>query len=438
MKNMKEIFKELILDFHAGQLPIGIKRDIQFPNLPLNVRKVFVLIGMRRSGKTWTLYQMMQELITEGVDKTKMLYLNFEDERLVDMQKDNFQEIIKAYFELYPQYINQNDIYFFFDEIHEIDGWEKFIRRILEQEKMQIYVTGSSSKMLSKEIASSLRGRTYVKEVFPFNFKEYLEKLDVQLPKILGTKSKIELYYHLKNYLVWGGFPEVIGTSDEIHRNLLQEYSSSVIYRDIVDRYNISNSHLLRQLLTHCLKNSARIFSVIKMFNMFKSLGYEVSKNTLYDYMSYFEDAYCIFSIQKYDLSFRKSSNSMKKIFAIDPGLITSVSVASNFDLSMQLETAIFMHLRRQSNMIYYYKTIDDKEVDFVVINSDQTMQLIQVCISLNDSKTKKREVDALIVAMQELNIKTGKIVTLEESEEILTDFGTITVEPLLKFYLDK
>ncbi len=434
----KQVFKELITDFHASHLPHPIKRAIALPILPDNVRKAFVFIGMRRSGKTWTLYQIMQDLIAQGIEFSKILYLNFEDERLIDMQKENLQDILMAYFELYPQYLNRSDIYFFFDEIHEVSGWEKFIRRLLDQEKVQIYVTGSSCKMLSKEIASALRGRTFVQEIFPFSFSEYLQKLNIAIPKTIGTKAKIELVHHLRNFLQRGGFPEVIGTSPEVHRQILQEYISSVIYRDIIDRYGISNSHVLKQLLTHCLRNSSRIFSINKMYLAFKSMGYEISKNTLYDYMSYFEDAYCVFSLNKFDLSYRKAAYSMKKIFAIDQGLITAVTMASHFDLSAQLETAVFAHFRRKSSTISYYRSKDDKEVDFLIVLVDHSISLFQVCLSLKDENTKQREINSLLIAMKELKVGYGTIITLEEEGEIQSPEGIISLIPAFKILLEQ
>lgn len=432
---MKDIFKELITNFHNSTLPTPTRRDITLPTLPKNVRKSQVFIGMRRSGKTWAMYQIMQDLMAQGTEFSKMLYLNFEDERISDMQKENFQDILRAYFELYPEYLDRSDIHFFFDEIHEIDGWEKFIRRLLDQEKMKIYVTGSSCKMLSKEIASSLRGRTFAQEIFPFSFHEYLQKMAVSISKHFGTRQTIEFSHHLKNFLQWGGFPEVIGTTPEIHRTLLQGYTASVIYRDIIDRYGITNSHALKQLLTHCLRNSARVFSINKMYNDLKSMGYEVSKNSLYEYMTYFEDAYCIFSIDKFDLSHRKSANSMKKIFAVDQGLITAFTMNSNFDLAIQLETALFAHLRRQSSDLFYHRNDDNTEVDFILLLPDQTVHLFQACLSLHDDVTRKREVDGLAKAMQYLGIKQGTIVTIDEEEEITTLAGIISVVPAWKFF---
>jgi predicted AAA+ superfamily ATPase len=433
---MKNLFKELIATFQTSDIPIPCRRQNCVPVLPGNLRKAQVLIGMRRSGKTWSLYQVMQDLMNGGLEKSKLLYINFEDERLSDMQKENFQDILHAYFELYPEYLNRTDIYFFFDEIHEVEGWEKFIRRLLDQEKMKLYITGSSSKMLSKEIASSLRGRTLSQEIFPFNFAEYLDKLNIMKPKLIGTKERIQMTSSFGNFLIEGGFPETIDQDPEIHRALLQGYTASVIYRDIVDRYHILNTHALKQLLAHCLRNSATIFSVSKMFNMFKSMGYAISKNSLYEYMAYFEDSYCVFSLGKFDLSLRKASQGMKKIFTVDQGLITAFTMSSAFDQAQLLETTVFSYLRRQSSNLFYYHTKEGKEVDFVQLFPDQSLALFQVCLSLKDAQTRKREVDALNIAMQELNVRIGTIVTLDGEEEIVVPSGLITCVPAWKMMM--
>jgi len=435
---MKNLFKELIADFHHQAFTPLFRRNIELPPLPAHLRKAWVFIGMRRSGKTSSLYQIMQNLIAEGKPKSHILYLNFEDERLADMETEHFQDILKAYFELYPEYMDREDIYFFFDEIHEVLGWEKFIRRLLDGEKMQIFISGSSCKMLSSEIASTLRGRSLVKEIFPYNFREYSEALGFTWPTLFGSKQKITLAHHQKNFLQWGGFPETVGTTPEVHRTLLQDYMASVIYRDIVERYTISNPHALRLLLLHLLRNSASLFSISKMYKTLKSQGFEIGKDTLYDYLTYFEDAFSIFSIQKFDLSLKKASQSMKKVYAVDQGLITAFTLASQFDLGKQLETALFSQLRRSSKEISWFQTENKKEVDFLTIHPDQSMHLFQATLSLKEEKTRTREVGALESAMQELGLSQGTIVTLDEEEEIEVHEGTISCIPFWKLFLSQ
>ncbi len=433
---MVKLFEEMIREFHASHIPTPSRRDIFIPSFPEHVRKALVFIGMRRSGKTWMLYQVMKDLMAQGVDITKIVYINFEDERLSDMQKNNFQDILKAYFQLFPEYTHRRDIHFFFDEIHEIPLWEKFIRRLLDQGHMNLYITGSSSKMLSKEIATSLRDRTYSLEVYPFSFGEVLRQKNIATTEPIVGRTKNQVIHQLRIFLERGGFPEVLDRSSQEHRNLLQEYTSTVLYRDIVDRYGVRSILVLKHLLTHSLRNSATQFSITKMHNSLKSMGIDASRTAMYEFMGYFEDAYCVFSLDKYTISFRKSSQSVKKIFAVDQGLITSVTMASKLDESAQLETAVFAHLRRQTSQLFYYRSSDNKEVDFISILDDQTMHLYQVSLSIADEETRKREVSALETAMKELQIQSGTIITLDENEIITTSYGTIYVVPAWKLFL--
>lgn len=421
---MKEIFKALIAEFHALTLPEMQRRELKLPTFPDGVRKAIALTGVRHSGKTWCLYQMMSDLLAQGLEKSRILYLNFEDERLPGMQPEHFQEIHLGYFEMHPKYLRDSNIYFFFDEIHKIKGWEKFICRLLDKEQMQLYLTGSSINLSSERI--------HVIEIFPYDLREYLKSCSVGIPEQVGYRQKVEMFHYTHQFLKWGGFPETVGTPPDVHRNLLQGYTASVIYRDIIDRHQVSNSHALRQLLAHCLQNSATIFSVNKIHANFKSMGYAIGKNTLYDFLDYFEDAYCFFCLEKYDQSLRKAALSRKKIYAVDQGLITTFSTSSQFDLCSQLENAVFSHLRRQSSDIFYYNTKDGKEVDFHIQNRDGTLELFQVSVSMKNPSTRKREVEGLQIAMKELGLSKGTIVTLDDDEVI----EGIECIPAWKFFL--
>jgi len=433
---MKEIFEQLILDFYTDTIPEPGQRLFELPELPDNVRKAFVFVGMRRSGKTWAMYQQIQQLLEKGIDKKKILYINFEDDRLSSMESNDFQNILDAYFSVYPQHIGAKDLHFFFDEIHEIDNWEKFIRRVLDRESINIYISGSSAKMLSKEIASVLRGRTIVIEIFPFSFKEYLTYNQVELKKKYTSKQKSEISFHLKEYLTYGGFPEAVSMKKNFHRNLLQGYIDVVIYRDIVERYSISNIHVVKELLKFCIKNASSLMSINKTYQQFKSHGKKIGKNSIYQYMDYFEDAYCIFTVPIYSHSMNKQNVNPKKIYVIDQGLITSYTIKPEFEEASRLENTVFCQLRRNTDNIFYYKTNSGKEVDFLTINSDGTIQLIQVSVSLSNPETKKREIGAIVEAMNELSIDSAKIITIENNEKIKTDFGIISCIPLWKWLL--
>jgi hypothetical protein len=435
---MKEIFKQLILDFYDETLPEPVLRHFEIPELPDNIRKAFVFVGMRRSGKTWAMYQHIQNILNHGIDKKKILYINFEDDRLSEMQTNHFQSIIDAYFTLYPQYVDERDLHFFFDEIHEIDNWEKFIRRILDRESINIYISGSSAKMLSKEIASVLRGRTIVIEIFPFSFNEYLSYQHIPLKQDYSTKQRSTISYHLQEYLTYGGFPEAISMKKNFHRNLLQGYIDVVVYRDIIERYNISNMHVVKELLKFCIQNTSSLISINKIYQRFKSHGKKIGKNSIYQFMDYFEDAYCIFTVPIYSHSINKQNINPKKIYAIDQGLITAYTIKPEFEEASRLENLVFCQLRRTTEQIFYYKTNSGKEVDFLVINSYGKIQLIQVSVSLMDPNTKKRETAALTEAMDELSLDSATIITIENDEKINFETGSIYCISLWQWLLSR
>lgn len=431
---MKEILKQIITEFHQEPIPAPYIRRINIPTLPINVRKAFVYIGMRRSGKTWALYQRMHDLMSIGIPKTQLLYINMEDDRLRRLTVSDLQLILTAYWELYPQYTQESSLHFFFDEIAEIQEWESFIRRLLDKESMQLYLSGSSAKMLSKEIATNLRGRTITREIFPFSFQEYAKHAGLSLTQPMTSKNISHTQHTLLRYLNMGGFPETLHADILLHRELLQGYMNTVIYRDIIERHNIKNHLALRQLLLHCLQNPAALLSINKLFQQLKSRGIEVSKNSLYDYLSFFEDAYCLFSIPVYSFSLNKASLKPKKIYPVDTGLITAYSIRPGYQQAALLETAVFLHLRRHYQDIFYFQTASGKEVDFLVLEPNGNYHLYQVTLHMNEASTKEREMSALIEAMGELKLSNASIITLEETGEYAVPIGKIEITPLWRF----
>jgi len=433
---MKQVFKQIIIDFQETPLPQARGREFQLPGLPAGVRKAFVLIGMRRSGKTWSLYQHMQHLLQNGVQRDQILYINFEDDRLVNLTVKDLQSILDAYYELFPQYIDNKNLHFFFDEIHEILGWEKFIRRLLDAELMTIYISGSSAKLLSKEIATTLRGRAITREIFPFDFKEYLHFKNIVIPEKISSKQKALFSHHVKDFLRWGGFPETIHAAPALHREILQDYIEIVVYRDIVQRHKISNAMAVKRLLIYCLQNSAALFSVNKLYNSFKSMGIAISKNSLYEFMEFFADAYCIFNVPLYHFSSKKTILASKKIYPVDQGMITAYTIKQNHEEAARLETAVFAHLRHHQPDIYYYHTESNQQIDFLTVNSAGEIALYQSSLTLADPETKTREVNALRQAMSELNVNYAVIITLDEEEQITVDEGVIDCIPAWRFLL--
>lgn len=423
---MKRVIRGLLEEFQEWEVPVPIKREVSFPDFPPPVRKVHVLMGVRRGGKTWVLYQKMHSLLMRGIDKGKLLYLNFEDDRMANFCADDFQAILDAYFDLNPNYINEKDLYFFFDEIHLIRGWEKFIRRLIDQEKMQLYVTGSSAKMLSSEIATTLRGRGWPQEVFPCNFAEYAAFKGWTSSRSLTPKCSSQLRQWAKEYLLWGGFPEGLFLSKDLHSSLLQNYMDTVVFRDVVERHQLKNPHIVKVFLLQCLRQLSAPLSVNKLYNRLKSQGHVVGKNSLYEYLNYLEDAYAIFTVPIFDFSEHVRQVNPKKIYGVDPGLISSYTIKPDFEMAARLENAVFCVLRSKSKDIFYYKTKKQQEVDFLAMTATGEYQLYQVCHDISHPATREREIGALKSAAEELALSEGYCIT-EDHEETIA-YGPVTL----------
>lgn len=430
---MQPYFKQLIIDFHATPFPSLISRPIILPTLPDNVRKVWAFIGMRRSGKTCVMYQLM-EALQKTVPPAHTLYINFEDDRLMGLKADELQGLLDAYFELYPMLIDRQDLYFFFDEIQEVPGWEKFVRRLLDTTSYQIYLSGSSSKMLSKELATSLRGRTLTREIFPFSFQEYLLALRMMLPKHLSSREIPKLAHYALRYIEQGGFPETLHADVRLHDELLQGYIDTVIFRDIIERHEISNILAVKRFFQFCLNNAAGTVSINKAYQSFQSQGIAISKTHLYNFLDYFEDAYCLFPVPLFSFSVRKMTVNPVKIYPVDPGLIRAYSIKHAFDSAAQLETTVFCHLRRQFSMIYYYKTASGKEIDFLIENQRE-ITLYQVCLDLSHPDTLKREISALEEAMTELKPTKATLVVIDPPSHFT--HPKVDIQPLWRFLCD-
>jgi uncharacterized protein len=431
---MKEVIKGLIAEFLEWDIPRPIKRLIAIPDLPQEIRKVVVFVGMRRTGKTWLMYQQMQDLLEQGWKKSQLLYINFEDDRLANFTSSDFQLILDAYFDLNPHFSKETKLAFFFDEIHIVSGWEKFVRRLIDQERMKVFVTGSSAKMLSKEIATTLRGRAWPLEVFPCSFHEFVSFKGVSSDAKLTSKTCSLLRHLAQTYLIYGGFPEVLFLPHELHSALLQGYMNTVVFKDVVERYQIKNAHIVKVFLLHCLKQLAAPLSVTKMFNNLKSQGETVGKNSLFKYLDYFEDAYALFTVPLFHSSEKARQVNPKKLYGIDPGLITAYSIKQAFEKASRLENAVFVHLRREHKEISYYKTQNHQEVDFVVTTQTGDFKLFQVCVEMSNAQTRAREFLALQEAAQQLGLKQGFVITEDHEETIEETQITIHCIPFWKW----
>ncbi|MDP2193426.1 MAG: ATP-binding protein, partial [Alphaproteobacteria bacterium] len=370
LRTLLEEFQEKMLRFDGG-----IKREICFPDIK---NKIMVAIGMRRVGKTYLMLQTIKELLN-SIPITRILYINFEDDRLMPMEQNNLAELMDGFYSLYPENHDQ-ECYIFLDEIQNVKNWHEVIRRYFDTKNVKIYLTGSSSKLLSKEIGTSLRGRSVAIEVWPLSFKEKYG----EIKSVLGQPSLDKFKQTLNQYLDEGGFPEVIDLRPEERSKILREYVSVVIFRDIVERYHVTNISLVRYLIKTLLRNVGGSLSTNKLFNDLKSQGFNIGKMTVYDYLDYISDAYLAFQVPLYSESLRKTESNLKKIYAVDTGLVKAYSMTLLENKGHYFENLFFLDLKRKGHEVYYYLTQSRKEIDFLSRDLLGKWHMHQVCLDLS------------------------------------------------------
>lgn len=388
------------------------------------------LIGSRRSGKTWLLYDLMNTLLYNGLEKEKILFLNFEDERLV-FDTGSLDLIIQSYGELFPE-IEFEDVYIFFDEIQNVPGWQKFIRRVYDTKTRNIFITGSNSKYLSTEIATELRGRTISYRVFPLSFSEYLDFNNVE-KKLFTQKNKSTIVHFAEKYLTHGGFPETVFLDKQTRVKLLQEYFNVMIFRDVVERYQISNIDTLKFFIKKIFAGVTKPFSVNKAYNDLRSMGYKISNKYLYDYYNYCNDVFLCQSINRVDYSEIKQAKSDKKSYIIDNGLLSAIEFSTSSNFGKLLENLVFLEFLKAEKEIFYFK--NQHECDFIV-KDENNHAPFQVAWNLDDEETREREFKGLAEACKYLNVKEGIIISFDHEEEINYNGIGITAIPVYKYFL--
>lgn len=385
-------------------------RAAQFPDAP---NKIKVAIGMRRAGKTYFLYHKILEMLATGVSKKAILYLNFEDDRLLPLNSKGLAGLIDAFYSQYPEN-HDRKCFLFLDEIQNVEDWPVVVRRMHDTKNAEIFLTGSSAKLLSKEIATSLRGRSLAIEIWPYSFEEYgrAKKISFDSP-VFDKRMQDSLKELFQDYLSRGGFPEVLSYNSDVRQQTLQEYLDVALYRDIIERHRVKSPSLIKYMILSMIRNVGKPFAIHKFHNDSKSQGYKVGKDSLYEYADHIEDAYLAFSVPLFDHSIRKSQNKPKKLYAIDPGLVRALTLDYEKDLGRLFENVVYLDLRRQGYKVFYYLTSKGYEIDFLAQTPRGEKTLIQVVWDMEDSSTREREERALEAGMKEGKIR-GKIITLE------------------------
>ncbi len=425
---MKDAIKSIIKDFHTLKIKETRPRSIK---LPIDVNTIISVIGVRRSGKTFLLFNTIKQLLNKGINIEKILYINFEDERL-NLNVGDLDLILQSYMELYPEY-NLNSCYFFFDEIQNVDGWEKFIRRVFDNITNNIYITGSNSKLLSTEIATSLRGRTISYTLYPLSFKEYLDFNDID-NSYYGTRQRISVLKHYNDFLKFGGFPELLDLPQDLKIKRLQNYFDTIIYKDLIERFEIGNPTILKYFLKKILVLITKPLSVNKIYKELKSQGYKISNNLLYEYLDHINSTFAAILIPKFDFFEMKQLKSEKKAYSIDNGILTATNYSFSSNLGALLENMIALEFLKYEMDITYFKT--NLECDFIVKNK-LNYYPVQVSYSLTYSGTLDREIKGLIKACKYVNSRQGLIIANDYEDKIEKDNIKIEIIPAFKFMLN-
>jgi uncharacterized protein len=428
----KDVLKSIFKEF-ADNLPLAVtSRNI---DLPINSGKIITVTGVRRGGKTSVMLDTINKLVQSNIGNDRILFLNFDDDRL-HFEPTEFDTIIQAFKELYPD-TNAKEIFIFFDEIQVADGWEKFVRRLYDTFTKNIFLSGSNSKMLATDIATTLRGRTLQYEIFPLSFKENCDFTNIK-KDVLATKEIPKIIRAYKHYINHSAFPELVLNNYQFMEQTLQEYYFVMLYKDLVERYEIKNTAALKYFVKRILANLTKSTSINKINNEMKTGGIKSDKNFLYQVAEYLEAIYFFQKLPRWNPSLNKETFSDKKYYCIDNGFLKALLTRTSTDDGILLENLVFLHLRQQfpfGRDMYFYS--GKKECDFVLTKNDEATQLIQVCYNIENPDTLKREIDGLIEAAQYFDCKNLLLVTDDDEKEIMVNGFKIKIVKAWKWMLE-
>lgn len=411
---VRELLAQKLTD-SLGALPAaGTQRRITGPvALP---GKATAVIGPRRAGKTTFLHQLRAQRNREGVPLERLPFINFEDERLAGMQASDLQLLIEEYYRRFPAARGADTVSWYFDEIQTVPGWEQFVRRLLDSERVEIFLSGSSAALLSREVATSMRGRGWEVVILPFSFAEYLAYHGYEAPQTraaITSQRRSELEHLLLQYLEGGGFPEIQRLDPSTRHELLRQYVDVAMLRDVVERHRVTNLVGLRWLVRHMLANPGGSFSVEKFHSRLKSQGMAIARDTIHQLVGHLEDCFLVRTCWLDTESERRRMVNPRKIYPVDPGLIAVFDRTGKANRGLRLETAVRVELERRRAETFYVRTREGYEVDFLAYPPAGAPLLIQVCAELDDAVTMDREVRALLGAAREYPEASLNLVTL-------------------------
>ena len=421
---MKDEIKQILIEWQEERVKNFFNREYSLDYSD----EINTVIGIRRCGKTYFLFQEIEKLLGKGIPPSHILYINFDDERLAELKGNQLQLILDAYFELFPENIREQ-VYLFFDEIQSIDNWHLFVKRLYERKRFRIVLTGSSAKLLGKEIATELRGRTLTLQFFPLNFREFLNFKGFSLkPNIEYSQDRFPLIGYASEFMRFGGFPRVaLEQSEHRKKSILKDYLDMIIFRDIVERYDIRNIHLLRAIINYLLANFAAEFSVNSFIKKFKK-EYQPNKVTVFNYFSYLEETGFLYYLPLFSFKVHQRYIT-KKNYIGDNGFINLLAFRGMEISGRLLESLVFTELNKREKTLFYYKDSRGYECDFLITEEEHVKDAIQVTHKLT-RENREREVRGLLSAMKAFGLPKGMIITSGQSETFQESGFDIQVIP--------
>ena len=378
--------------------------------------KATAVEGMRRAGKTTFLHQLRQEFLASGAHPSRAPCVSLEDERLTGLEGRHLDLLLDEHQRLSTTEPGASPVMWCFDEIQLAPGWERFVRRLLDTEAVQVFVTGSSAALLSREIATSLRGRAWQVLMHPFGFDEALRHRGVEVPErtdVLPRKERVRLEREFAAWLVAGGFPEAQGLDDAARHRLLRDYVDVAVLRDVVERHGVGNVTGLRWLVRQLLGNAGGSFSVEKFHAALRSQGIAIARDTVHQLLGYLEDCFLVRVVWMESHSERQRMVNPRKAYPVDAGLIPVFDRTGRANVGHALETAVFIELERRRFDVSYVRTGQGYEVDFLARRADGRRELIQVCADASDRGAAERELRALTAAGEQFPDAGMRLLTL-------------------------
>jgi predicted AAA+ superfamily ATPase len=427
----------LVADSQAAQIPGLTKRDLAVTPI---ANMSFAIVGARRCGKTFRTYQYMQELSEKGVPRNNICRVQFNDHRLRKLTAEELGIIDQAYFSMFPEKRGSEDVYFIFDEIHRIEGWEDYILYLLEQPKCSVLITGSTSKLLTGQIASALRGKNFSRELTPFSFSEFARHYKIE-PDTVSSQGQAQLLNLLQRYIQQGGFPGLLDLESHLHHDLLTSYWDTMILRDIIEAHPDDNINIVSftRFLYALLARTSCPVTINRIATNLRQEGVKFSTETLYKYLHYLQEAYLLFPVEFFSSSEKVRGQNYRKLYAVDWALADAVVPTEGVHPTRQFENMIYLELRRRGYGVSYYRTRQGYEVDFVVTdrkNSEKARSLFQVCYALSNPDVRERELRALSKAARHLDVESCQVITMNSQETLEYDGIEIRIQPAWRWLL--